>query len=226
MTHPRTKAHRRRPGLSLLEVLVALAIFLFSIVAITRMVIAGADRAVEARYRSEGVQICQQLLTRASIGELPLSSQGDTPLDQDPDWHWSIDAEQDTIANLWRITVHASRNGPAGTPIEYCALSEMLLDPSLRGSSFDTVTVTGTTQGGSGGSGSGGGAAGGGAGGGGGGGGMSGGGGAAIVPGGGTRGGGAMPGGGTRGGGGMGGGGGAMPGGGGARGGGGMRGGS
>jgi prepilin-type N-terminal cleavage/methylation domain-containing protein len=158
MTHPRTKPNRRRPGLSLLEVLVALAIFLFSMVAISRIVIAGSDRAIEARYRSEAVQICQQVMTRLSIGELPLSSQSDTPLDEDPDWHWSVDAEQGTTANgLWTVTVKASRAGPTGTSMEYCSLSQMLLDPSMRGSSFDTVTVTGTSGGSGGGSGGGGG---------------------------------------------------------------------
>jgi general secretion pathway protein I len=146
MIHPRSKPNRRRPGLSLLEVLVALAIFLFSMVTISKIVIAAADRAVEARYHSEGVQICQQLLARLSIGELSMSSQGDTPLDQDPEWHWSVDAEQGTVSGLWNVTVHASRAGPTGSPMEYCSLSEMLLDPSMRGSSFDTVTVNGTSS--------------------------------------------------------------------------------
>jgi prepilin-type N-terminal cleavage/methylation domain-containing protein len=145
MIKPSTRPNRRR-GLSLLEVLMAMAIFLFSIVAISRLVIAAADRALETRYRSEAVQICQQKLMRVTIGDVPLSSQGDTPDDDDPDWHWSINAEQGNVANLWNITVKASRAGPNGAVREYCSLTQMVLDPSQRGSSFDTVTINGTSS--------------------------------------------------------------------------------
>jgi Tfp pilus assembly protein PilV len=146
MTHPPTNLNQHRPGLSLLEVLVAMAIFLFSIVAISRLVIAGADRALETRYRSEAIQVCQQKLARVAIGELPLSSQGDTQDDDDPDWHWSLDAEQGSISGLWNITVKASRARPDGGLTQYCALTQMVLDPSQRGSSFDTVTINGTSN--------------------------------------------------------------------------------
>jgi prepilin-type N-terminal cleavage/methylation domain-containing protein len=144
----------RRPGLTLLEVLVAMAIFLFSMVAITKIVIASADRALEARYRSEAVEICKQKLASVTVGDIPMSSQGDQPDDIDPDWQWSLDAEQGSVMGLWNVTIKVSRNGPGGSQ-EYCSLSAMVLDPSMRGSSFDTVMVTGSSTGGSSGSGSG-----------------------------------------------------------------------
>jgi type II secretion system protein I len=161
MTLRHKNPKRRRPGLSLLEVLVAMAIFLFSIVAIDRLVIAGADRALEVRYRSEAIQIAQTKLAEAAMGAIPLSSQGATPLEEDPDWQWSLDAEQASVTNLWNVTVSVSRSGPDGSAREYCTLTQMVLDPSQRGSSFDTLTINGTSgSGGSSGNSGGGGAGG------------------------------------------------------------------
>jgi type II secretion system protein I len=169
MTARPTNLNARRRGLSLLEVLVAMAIFLFAMVAIGRLVIAGADRALEVRYKSEAVQIAQTKMAEVAAGAIALSSQGATSVDEDPDWEWSLDAEQGSVANLWNVTVHVSRPGPSGS-VDYCTLTQMILDPAQRGSSFDTVTINGAgssasgsgSSGGSGGS-AGGGAAGGGA---------------------------------------------------------------
>lgn len=133
-----------RPGMSLLEVLVALAIFLFSMVAIGRLVTASSERALEVRFQDEAVQICEAKLAEVSSGAIPLSSQDDTALDEDPDWHWSLDVEQGSITNLWNVTVKASRAGADGQSRDYCTLSEMVLDPSQRGSSLDTVSINGS----------------------------------------------------------------------------------
>jgi type II secretory pathway pseudopilin PulG len=134
----------RRPGLSLLEVLVAMAIFLFSLVALGRLVTASSERALEIRFQSEAIQICQTKLAEVASGAIPLSSQDDSTLDEDPDWHWSLDAEQGSVSNLWNVTVKASRAGPGGEPRAYCTLTQMVLDPSQRGSSLDTVTINNT----------------------------------------------------------------------------------
>jgi general secretion pathway protein I len=142
MTTRPSNAALGRPGLSLLEVLVALAIFLFAMVAIGRLVVSGADRALEVRYKSEAVQIAQTKLAEAASGAVALSSQGASPLDEDPEWQWSLDAEQGSVANLWNVTVRVSRAGPGGSPMEYCSLTQMVLDPAQRGSSFDTVAVS------------------------------------------------------------------------------------
>jgi type II secretion system protein I len=139
-TRPRNAA-AGRPGLSLLEVLVALAIFLFAMVAIGRLVVSGGDRALDVRYKSEAVQIAQTKLAEVASGAIALSSQGGSPLDEDPEWQWSLDAEQGSVANLWNVTVRVSRAGPGGNSMEYCSLTQMVLDPSQRGSSFDTVAV-------------------------------------------------------------------------------------
>jgi type II secretory pathway pseudopilin PulG len=135
---------RRRAGLSLMEVLVSMAIFLLSLVALGRLVTMGADQALEVRFESEAAQICQSKLAEVSGGAIPLTSQPRTSLDEDPDWEWDIDCQQGVVAGLWIVRVRASRMTPAGDSREYCTLTQMVLDPAQRGSTQDTTTIAGS----------------------------------------------------------------------------------
>lgn len=128
----------RRQGLSLLEVLVAMAIFLFALIVIGRLVTIGADRAVDVQFQSEAVLHCQSKMAEVVAGAVPLTSQAEVPLDEDPDWLWSMDCEQATVAGLWNVTVRVHRLRPGAEQVESTA-SRMILDPSLRGSSFDAA---------------------------------------------------------------------------------------
>src|SRR5262249_3657660 len=137
---------RRRPGLSLLEVLVALTIFLFSIVAIGRLVVLGSDQALEVEFQSEAVQIAQSRLVEVTIGSIALESQSEVAVEDSP-WFWSLDCEaNDSVANLWNVTVRVSRKRPDGNMQDYCSLSQLILDPAQRGSSFDAASTSSTSS--------------------------------------------------------------------------------
>ena len=132
-----------RPGLSLLEVLVAMAIFLLSIIGISQLVSFASDRALEVQMRNQSVRLCQSKLAELKAGILPLSSQGDTPFDEDSDYRWSVTADQGTVPNLWQITVKVTREKSNGDVIE-SSLSQMVLDPSIVGSTQDTTPISGS----------------------------------------------------------------------------------
>jgi Tfp pilus assembly protein PilV len=129
-----------RPGLSLLEVLAALAIFLMSFIAIGRLVTVASDRALEVQMQSQATQLAQSKLNEVIGGALPLSSQSGE-IDEDPDWHWSIDATQGDVSGLWTVTVRVWREVD-NHEVE-STLTQMMLDPTVRGSVFDQLTVTG-----------------------------------------------------------------------------------
>jgi prepilin-type N-terminal cleavage/methylation domain-containing protein len=136
---PRPPTPRR--GLSLLEVLVALAIFLLSFVAIGRLVTLASDHAVDIQQQSEATRLAQSKINEVLCGSLGLqSAEGD-----EDEWHWSIDAEQNTSVNgLWTVTATVTR--PGSEPEVSATVSQMVFDPTMRGSVFDTVTVTGSTD--------------------------------------------------------------------------------
>src|SRR5947209_7590192 len=103
----------KRRGFSLLEVVVATAIFLLGLIAI------GGDRAVEVQQQSQAIQLCQSKMAEVIAGVVPLGSQGETPFDEEPDWSWSIDAEQQgDAASLWTVKITVSRPGPKDTKIQ------------------------------------------------------------------------------------------------------------
>jgi type II secretion system protein I len=124
----------RRSGLSLLEVLVALAIFLISLIGIGRLITFAADRARDVEQQALAIQMCESKLAEAAAGALTLgTAQPSTPFDEDPSWEWSMDCDQAAnLPGLWNVTIHVTRTRPDGSKVEV-ALSQMVLDPSVRG---------------------------------------------------------------------------------------------
>jgi general secretion pathway protein I len=133
-------ARAPRHGLSLLEILVALAIFLFSMVALHQALNLGTNSAVEMQQLVQAAQLAQSKMAELYVGAVPLQSQGDTPFDEDPDYTWSVDAQQNTLQNLWNVTVTVTRTRGDGTKTE-TKLSQMIMDPSLRGTSYDAAAT-------------------------------------------------------------------------------------
>lgn len=121
-----------RRGLSLLEVLVAVAVLLLSLAAISRLLSFGADRAVDIRFQSRAGQLCQSKMSEIVAGIVPLTSQSDVPVDEDPDWRWSMTANSGSVTGLYNVTVRVGRDRPDGSHFEM-TLSRMVLDPSMRG---------------------------------------------------------------------------------------------
>jgi type II secretion system protein I len=150
----------RRHAISLLEVLVALAIFVMSLVALSQIIRLGADQAMEIENQARAVQMCKSKLDEIAAGIVPLQSAGDEPFDEDPDWTWSVDAEQRTdVTGLWKVKVTVRHSaGPGRAKVEY-TLSQLVFDPSQRGSSLDAAPSPSSGSSTSGGSGSSGGSA-------------------------------------------------------------------
>ena len=129
-----------RHGLSLLEVLVALAIFLFSIVALHQALNIGTSNSIDMQQLQQASQLAQSKIAEVYAGVVPLTSTPDTPFDEDPDFTWSIDAQQSTLTNLWNVTLTVKRNRADGSKLE-TKLSQMIIDPSLRGTSYDSAAT-------------------------------------------------------------------------------------
>jgi general secretion pathway protein I len=127
-----TTHHSLRSGLSLLEVLVALAIFLFSLIALSQLVDIGSANAMDINWLGRASLIAQSRMAEALAGSIPLTSQSDSPCDEDPDWSWSIDSQSDAAPGLYRVKITVGRSRPDGSRFE-TVLNQMILDPSYRG---------------------------------------------------------------------------------------------
>ncbi len=138
----RGTAHGRH-GLTLLEVLVALAIFLLSLGAITRLVTFAGQLALEARRTDEATRLARSKMSEVFAGVVPLESADDTPFDEDPDYTWSLTADSGSMSGLWVVTVTVKRKGDEGPGF---SLQQFVLDPTVRGSTQDTITIAGANS--------------------------------------------------------------------------------
>ncbi|MCS7020924.1 MAG: prepilin-type N-terminal cleavage/methylation domain-containing protein [Gemmataceae bacterium] len=148
---PAQRPGARRYGLSLIEVLLALAIFLTALVAIARLVDMGADLELEARYQSRGARLAQAKLAEVECGIVPLESGSGTFDGDDANWNWTLTVQSADIPNLYLVSVSVSREVKGQTVT--VTLSQYILDPTLWGTAGEATrpdpSSNGTTGGGS-----------------------------------------------------------------------------
>ena len=126
-----------RPGFSLLEVVIALAIFLLSLVAIGQIISLASDRALEVQQQDQANLLCQTKMAEVIIGAESLSSSGGfSPFKEDTDWQWRMECDPADIAGLWNVKLWVQYERADGKKID-ARLSRMVLDPALRGSTMD-----------------------------------------------------------------------------------------
>jgi len=127
-----------------MEVIVALAIFLVSFVAIGSLMNAATARAHEARTYTIAMQLAQSKLSEFVAGVQPLNATGaeNTPFDFDPTWVWSAkcDVHPDpNVANLFLVEVRVSNVNEPGVD---GVLTQCILDPTYRGTTMGMSPAT------------------------------------------------------------------------------------
>lgn len=128
----------RRPGVTILECLITLAILVMALTAIGRLVDFGTDRAVEAQIQSRGTRLAQAKMAEAEAGtdEVPLDGgekEGNFP--EEPGWTWKVTSQPEISSDsgplLYRVTVTVSRtvnNRPYNV-----TLTQHVLNPQFVG---------------------------------------------------------------------------------------------
>lgn len=92
-----------RDGFTLLEVLVALAIFVGSVAALSRLVLLGIENAEYSRWQAEAMMIAECRLAELQSGILTVNSVGTFPAEESPGWQWTMTAASESLAGLYRI---------------------------------------------------------------------------------------------------------------------------
>ena len=133
---------RERPGLTLLEVVIALAIFLMALVPVMRLVSIGGERALDVSHRAQASMLCQAKLDSVKVGAEPLNGGGSIDIGN-LTWNYTIDSSPSDVDNLYLVKVSAKVDRQDGKTIE-ATLTQLVLDPALRGSTIASGSTTTT----------------------------------------------------------------------------------
>ncbi|MFQ3652372.1 MAG: type II secretion system protein, partial [Gemmataceae bacterium] len=102
-------SNQRRCGLTLLEVLVATAIFLIALGAIVQLLSVSNNASYEAKVLSQAAHLAQSKLAELRVGALGLQSVSEQPLDDDPTFMWSMEVAQGPFPGTFQATVRVFR---------------------------------------------------------------------------------------------------------------------
>jgi len=126
--------------LTLLEVVISMAIFLISLVAIFQLSSFGADRAMDVKIQSRASMLCQSKLAEVMVGAEQLTTTGYASYPNEKDIQWKMDASEGDVKGLWNVKIWVRTELPTGRIVE-AHLCRMVLDPSIRGSTMDSPTT-------------------------------------------------------------------------------------
>ena len=124
-------------------------------VGIARLIGMASDQALDARVQSEALQVAQSKLDEVISGVTPLESQSDSALDPSEapggqqNWSWALDVSNTEFTNLMAVQIRVTCKRGDGTTTQV-ALTQLVLDPSSRGSTLNPPTASSSSSGSSG----------------------------------------------------------------------------
>ncbi len=140
-----------RRGLTLFEVVIALAIFLGAVVALSHLINVGTDRALDVQQQAQASMLCQSKLAEVLAGKEPVTGTnafvafGGDPYwssltkDENVNWTYNVESTPSGLGdNLYKVKVTVRLERPDGKIID-ASLAQMVLDPALRGSTLDAA---------------------------------------------------------------------------------------
>jgi len=121
-----------RRGLSLFEVIIALAIFMGSIAAIGQLVSTGVRGAVQARLQSQAMLRAETKMAEAVAGATSLTGGSSGAFPDDASWTWSIAVAAGPHEGLYLVEVTAAHHGTTRAANQSFALRRLVRDPKLQ----------------------------------------------------------------------------------------------
>jgi general secretion pathway protein I len=121
-----------RGGLTLLEVILSVAIFLGSLTAIMKILDNGRESELMTRMQTEAVMRCEAKMAEVVAGIEEAVTSGDQPFSdsEDGSWTWRMDVVDSGIPGLLQVNVTVERK-IGSTPLASFTLLRYMRDPQL-----------------------------------------------------------------------------------------------
>ena len=131
--------------MTLLEILIALAIFLAAVTVIGQLVGTGSQAATGAQFKSEAARRCETVMAEAVAGVIPLQTTGLASFEDDPQWRWSLTVTDAAHADMLQVEAIVTRQNRQGEPQVSFNLVRWIRDPELwLQSTVDSSATTAT----------------------------------------------------------------------------------
>lgn len=143
MTRIPTK-YGRPAGLTLFEVVIALAIFLLALVPVWRLVSMGGEYALEVAQRAQASLLCQNKLDSVKCGAEGLNGSGTVDIGN-LTWNYTIESSPSDVPSLYTVKITAKIDRPDGRTIE-ASLVQLVLDPAERGSTVASTSSSSSSS--------------------------------------------------------------------------------
>ena len=109
--------NKSRRAFSLLEIILALAIFAIAVAAIGELVRLGLRNAQFARDTTRAQLLCESIVAELTSQATTLEPIVDRPSEIDPDWRYSVEVAPADVAGLVSVAVTVSRANPTSQTI-------------------------------------------------------------------------------------------------------------
>lgn len=125
-----TNVDSDRSGITLMEVLLATAIFMGSLTAILQIIQMGHESRLSARLDAEAALRCESLMGEYVAGIAPLTGESNQAFEDSTEWQYSTTVEDAGGDGLLKINVLVKHlaNGQTNS---YFQLSRFMRDPQL-----------------------------------------------------------------------------------------------
>jgi general secretion pathway protein I len=120
-----------RQGMTLLEVVLALAIFFGAMAALAQLTWNGTRAALQARFKAQAVIRCETKLAELVSGVEPLQSQSNIPFPDDSAWTWSAMISPGSFPELVLIDVRVQRSASNSLGNTEFGISRWMRDPAV-----------------------------------------------------------------------------------------------
>ena len=123
---------RGNRGLSLLEVVLAIAIMGVAMMIISNLVSLGSNFASLTKWRSEAQILCNTKMAEISSGVLPLETVSTANIPENPEWTYSIQVQASDLTGLLLVQVAVAPANMQIEKFEPFLLTRLLPDPDYE----------------------------------------------------------------------------------------------
>ncbi len=124
-------ANRVRYGLTLLEVIIALGIFLASMSAISQLISNGTQASIQGRLMTQAIMRCESKMAEVIAGVEAMEAVEDVPFADDENWLWSMEVVAGPEEGLLELYVFVQYVGGSTLSNTSFSLNRFVRDPQI-----------------------------------------------------------------------------------------------